>query len=204
MAMKLWYSPASPFVRKVVVFAHEVGLADSIEFAIGDLWSPDCTITQENPLGKIPALVTPVGVFAGSYLCCDYLDSLHTGTRLIPHRSARALARASASRVCRRRHRSRGRKPDRTGAPAEGVRVSGDPRPAARQNHPNAGQDRLDGPSRWRQYRVDNAGLRTGLSGFSYAAIRLAQRTWCIGSVVRDVLAAQIDAGDRSSCCLRA
>ncbi len=84
MAMKLWYSPASPFVRKVMVFAHEVGLADSIEFATGDIWSPDCPILQENPLGKVPALVTPVGVFAGSYLCCDYLDSLHAGTRLIP------------------------------------------------------------------------------------------------------------------------
>jgi glutathione S-transferase len=30
MSMKLWYSPASPFVRKVLVFAHEAGLADSI------------------------------------------------------------------------------------------------------------------------------------------------------------------------------
>ena len=27
MSLKLWYSPASPFVRKVPVFAHEAGLA---------------------------------------------------------------------------------------------------------------------------------------------------------------------------------
>jgi len=84
MSMKLWYGPASPFVRKVLVFAHEVGLADSIELATGDVWVPDSPITKENPLGKVPAVVTPDGVFAGSYLCCEYLDSLHAGPRLIP------------------------------------------------------------------------------------------------------------------------
>jgi len=84
MSMKLWYGPASPFARKVLVFAHEVGLADSIELAAGDVWAADSPVTKENPLGKVPALVTPEGVFAGSYLCCEYLDSLHSGTRLIP------------------------------------------------------------------------------------------------------------------------
>lgn len=84
MSLKLWYSPASPFVRKVLVFAHEAGLADSITLAPGDVWSPQTEITRDNPLGKVPALVTPDGVFAGSYLCCEYLDTLHAGTRLIP------------------------------------------------------------------------------------------------------------------------
>lgn len=84
MSLKLWYSPASPFVRKVLVFAHEAGLADSITLVPGDVWSPETAITKDNPLGKVPALVTPDGVFAGSYLCCEYLDSLHAGARLIP------------------------------------------------------------------------------------------------------------------------
>lgn len=84
MSLKLWYSPASPFVRKVMVFAHETGLADSIGLVPGDVWAADSAITQDNPLGKVPALVTPEGVFAGSYLCCEYLDSLHAGARLIP------------------------------------------------------------------------------------------------------------------------
>lgn len=84
MSMKLWYSPASPFVRKVLVFAHEAGLADSIALVRGDVWAPDSEVTTDNPLGKVPALVTPVGVFAGSYLCCEYLDSLHGGARRIP------------------------------------------------------------------------------------------------------------------------
>jgi len=84
MSMKLWYSPASPFVRKVMVFAHEAGLADSLELVTGDVWAPDSKILRDNPLGKVPALVTPEGVFPGSYLCCEYLDSRHAGTRLIP------------------------------------------------------------------------------------------------------------------------
>jgi len=84
MTMKLWYSPASPFVRKVLVFAHETGLADAIELARGDVWAPRTEITNDNPLGKVPALVTADGIFAGSYLCCEYLDSLHPGPRLIP------------------------------------------------------------------------------------------------------------------------
>ncbi|MGP1677781.1 MAG: glutathione S-transferase N-terminal domain-containing protein [Giesbergeria sp.] len=83
MSMTLWYSPASPFVRKVLVFAHETGLADSITLVPADVWTPETRITKDNPLGKVPALVTPDGVFAGSYLCCEYLDSLHAGARLI-------------------------------------------------------------------------------------------------------------------------
>ena len=84
MSMTRWYSPASPFVRKVMVFAHETGLADAIALVPGNVWEPDSEITKDNPLGKVPALRTPDGVFAGSYLCCEYLDSLHSGVRLIP------------------------------------------------------------------------------------------------------------------------
>ena len=84
MSLTLWYSPASPFVRKVLVFAHEAGLADSIALVRADVWAAETGITQDNPLGKVPALVTPDGVFPGSYLCCEYLDSLHAGPRLIP------------------------------------------------------------------------------------------------------------------------
>ena len=84
MSLKLWYSPGSPFVRKVRVFAHEMGLADSIVLASGDVWTADAPITKDSPLGKVPALVTPDGVFAGSHLCCQYLDTMHAGPRLIP------------------------------------------------------------------------------------------------------------------------
>jgi glutathione S-transferase len=84
MSLKLWYSTASPFVRKVMVFAHETGLADSLVLVTGDVWSANSPIIGDNPLGKVPALATPDGVFPGSYLCCEYLDTLHPGPRLIP------------------------------------------------------------------------------------------------------------------------
>jgi glutathione S-transferase len=84
MTLKLRYSPASPFVRKVLVFAHETGLAARIELVPTDVWAPDSSIFSDNPLGKVPALVSADGTFIGSALCCDYLDTLHAGRRLIP------------------------------------------------------------------------------------------------------------------------
>ena len=84
MALKLRYSPASPFVRKVLAFSHEAGLADRIERIPTDVWADDSAFYQDNPLGKVPALVTESGTFIGSALCCDYLDALHGGRRLIP------------------------------------------------------------------------------------------------------------------------
>src|SRR5258708_2579151 len=84
MALKLRYSPASPFVRKVLVFAHEAGLADGIELIATDVWAADSDIKRDNPLGKVPALVTDAGTFIGSTLCCEYLHTLHRGRPLIP------------------------------------------------------------------------------------------------------------------------
>jgi glutathione S-transferase len=84
MTLGLRYSPASPFVRKVLVFAHETGLAERIEPVPTDVWAPDSNIFRDNPLGKVPALVSDDGTFIGSALCCDYLDTLHGGSRLIP------------------------------------------------------------------------------------------------------------------------
>lgn len=82
--MKLRYSSASPFVRKVLVFAHEIGLAHNIELVPTDVWAADTDIARDNPLGKVPTLVTADGTFIGSTLCCEYLDSLHAGPPLIP------------------------------------------------------------------------------------------------------------------------
>lgn len=82
--MRLRYSSASPFVRKILVFAHETGLRDRIEIVPTDVWAADSEVFPDNPLGKIPVMVTVDGTFIGSALCCEYLDSLHEGSRLIP------------------------------------------------------------------------------------------------------------------------
>lgn len=81
--MKLRYAKTSPFVRKVIVFADEAGLADRIELRPADVWAADTDIAKDNPLGKVPALVTTDGTFVGSFACCDYLDR-RNGKRMIP------------------------------------------------------------------------------------------------------------------------
>lgn len=81
--MRLRYSPLSPFVRKVRVAAIELGLDDQIERVPTDVWSADTDIARDNPLGKVPALVSEDGVFAGSTLICQYLDA-RAGRRLFP------------------------------------------------------------------------------------------------------------------------
>ena len=82
--LRLRYSPASPFARKVRVVAAELGLSNRIELAACDVWAPNSDIATDNPLGKVPALVTGDGTFIGSTLCCEYLDSLQGGPRLVP------------------------------------------------------------------------------------------------------------------------
>jgi glutathione S-transferase len=89
--MKLYWSPRSPFVRKVMVFAHEAGVAGGIE-TVKTLVSSTAAnpeLMKVNPLGKIPTLVTDDGqVLFDSYVICEYLDNLHRGAKLIPQASA--------------------------------------------------------------------------------------------------------------------
>ena len=54
--MKLRYSPTSPFVRKVMATAIETGTAGRIEKNPTKTSDPD--LARDNPLGKVPALVT--------------------------------------------------------------------------------------------------------------------------------------------------
>ncbi|WP_262700723.1 MULTISPECIES: glutathione S-transferase family protein [Streptomyces] len=86
--MKLYWSPRSPFVRKVMVFAHEVGVLDRLELVRTPvaLTSPNLEhIRTRNPLGRIPTLETDEGLLLPeSVVICEYLDSLHDGEPLFP------------------------------------------------------------------------------------------------------------------------
>jgi glutathione S-transferase len=81
--MKLYFSPSSPFVRKVLVCAHELGLADRIELlpsAAGPV-QRDRTIVAANPLGQVPTFFTDDGVaLYDSRVICEYIDSLGGGS----------------------------------------------------------------------------------------------------------------------------
>jgi glutathione S-transferase len=84
--LKLLYSPTSPFVRKVLVTAHERGLESRIErvAATANPVNRSDTIAAVNPLAKVPAAITAEGrALFDSRVICEYLDSL-AGARLFP------------------------------------------------------------------------------------------------------------------------
>ncbi|NIX76266.1 glutathione S-transferase [Microvirga terricola] len=73
-------SPASPFGRKVKIAAALLGLSDKIELVDADTTSPTDTLRQQNPLGKIPALILENGeTLYDSRVIVDYLDHLAGG-----------------------------------------------------------------------------------------------------------------------------
>ena len=83
--MQLFYSKTSPFVRKVLIAAIELGLRERIELVETDAWSPETALPQTNPLGKVPALDTDDGLtLVDSKLIVDYLDDLAGGGKIIP------------------------------------------------------------------------------------------------------------------------
>ncbi|KQU73730.1 glutathione S-transferase [Aminobacter sp. DSM 101952] len=74
--MKLFYAPTSPYVRKVMVVAHEVQLVSSIELVTSGTTplAGDEDLIAVNPLGKIPALLTNDGMcLFDSRVICEYL-----------------------------------------------------------------------------------------------------------------------------------
>ena len=81
--MKLYQSPASPYARKVVMTAHELGLLPKIELKLTSPQS-DETYGKVNPVHRIPALELDDGlVLFDSRVICEYLDSIG-GNKLFP------------------------------------------------------------------------------------------------------------------------
>lgn len=91
--MKLYGTMISPFVRTVMVTAHELKLDDKITLANSGSVSPiepHAEITRHNPLGKIPCLVTDHGhALYDSRVICEYLCH-HAGDKsLLPDEPVR-------------------------------------------------------------------------------------------------------------------
>jgi glutathione S-transferase len=90
--MKLHWSPRSPYVRKVMVAAHELGLVDRITCirSVAAMGTPNAEIMADNPLSKIPTLVLDGGdVLIDSRTIVEYLDSLAGGSLLASSGPAR-------------------------------------------------------------------------------------------------------------------
>lgn len=81
--MLLRLSSTSPFARKVRLAAAVIGVP--LELEIADALDPADSLRQQNPLGKIPTLVTDEGeTLYDSSVIAAYLDILAGGDALIP------------------------------------------------------------------------------------------------------------------------
>ncbi|GGC15517.1 glutathione S-transferase [Oxalicibacterium flavum] len=81
--MKLIGSLGSPYVRKVRIVMLEKRI--EYDFVLENVWSPNTTIQQSNPLGKVPCLVMEDGgAMFDSRVIVEYLDTLTPVGKLIP------------------------------------------------------------------------------------------------------------------------
>ncbi len=95
--MKLHHSPASPYVRKVMACAIARGLEGRIETLATNPHVSPPGLLADNPLSKVPALVTDEGLaLFDSPVICEYLDGLGEAPKLFP---AAGPARIAALRL---------------------------------------------------------------------------------------------------------
>lgn len=81
--MKLIGSNSSPYVRKVRIVMAEKKL--DYVFATEDVWASQTTISEVNPLGKVPCLIMEGGeALFDSRVIVEYLDTLSPVGKLIP------------------------------------------------------------------------------------------------------------------------
>ncbi len=78
--MKLYYSPTSPYVRKVAACAIACGLHERITRVETNPHVSPPGLVGDNPLSKVPCLVTEDGLaLFDSPVICEYLDSVGEG-----------------------------------------------------------------------------------------------------------------------------
>ena len=114
--MILRSSPPSPFGRKVKLALGILGLENDVTIEKADPTDASDSLRQQNPLGKIPALIIEDGtVLYDSPVILEYLDQRAGGDKIIPKRRERAHQGADPAGAVRRhpgcRHSSRLRRP---------------------------------------------------------------------------------------------
>jgi glutathione S-transferase len=85
--MTLHWSPRSPYVRKVMIAASELGVRDRLRIVrtVTGGTTPHLELMKINPIGKIPTLELPDGsVLYDSAVILEYLDTMHEGPKLFP------------------------------------------------------------------------------------------------------------------------
>ena len=82
--MKLFFSPTSPYVRKVQVVAIEKGLGEQLRLVPCNPHDPGSELLDANPLGRVPTLVrNEGGPLFDSPVICAWLDGVGEGRALI-------------------------------------------------------------------------------------------------------------------------
>jgi glutathione S-transferase len=101
--MRLYVTPASPWVRRVVVSILELGLRDRFEFVQTKWphsWATRTVVhpagfTEATPVARIPALVAPGLCLVDSFSICDYING-ELGRHRLLAREGKARWRALA------------------------------------------------------------------------------------------------------------
>jgi len=90
--MELIWAGTSPYARKVMIVAHELGVTDTIKTTDGSGTpvAPNSTTTSYNPLGKLPCLVPDDDpAIYDSRVICQYLIAKNGGAGLLSDGSGR-------------------------------------------------------------------------------------------------------------------
>lgn len=83
--MKLFYSPASPYVRKVVACAIVRSIDGRIQRLISGSDEYQAALLDANPLSKVPCLITDDGLsLFDSPVICEYLDTVGDAQPMFP------------------------------------------------------------------------------------------------------------------------
>lgn len=188
--MYLRYSPTSPYVRKVRVFAIETRLDEVIDLVETNPHEKPPALTAENPLGKVPTLVTDDGlVLFDSPMICEYLDGAHGGNRMVP------VATPVRWHVLRLQSVGDGIMDAAVSMVMEGRRAAGEQSPGFLEHERGRITRTLD----WLQANVDELGGRLNLGQISvacalgYLDFRLPDLGWRAG---REALARWFEAVD--------
>jgi glutathione S-transferase len=172
MRWKLHWSATSPYVRKVMVAAHELGLADRFELVPTRPETVVADVAGDNPLGRIPALVLPDGTtLFDSLVIAEYLDET-AGGALFPR------AGRDRWRVLTRHALGQGIIDAAIAIVAERRRPPGDRSPgwvAAREAEIGRAFDALE---RQRLSTAPDIGAITVAVGLGYVDFRLPMNGW--------------------------
>lgn len=98
--MKLLWSSRSPYARKVMIVAHELGLVEQLELVpiVVSMRNAPEPADNPNPLGKIPTLLLEDGqVLYDSSVICEYFSSLIPGNSMLPPGTGRIATQLRAA-----------------------------------------------------------------------------------------------------------